>query len=225
MGALSDHQNIKNGLSITQSCRPSGTMALRPTGADPTHPALLGPVSAPCPLLQAHGQLLPGAQMHRSARARIPLPGHEGLGIFKAVIFCILAQRPAPRATGQLRPCVWPAQLWTRIRPESGRPFTAARYKVQTRLSAFVKKIGKNRLAVCGIRAHHALSPRGTSGSRPRLWQAERTSEALLLCVGSGRSDASWAVRLGPTASFTNAAFILKLNKIKKDKLHHQVVF
>lgn len=24
LGALSDHQNIKNGLNITQSCRPSG---------------------------------------------------------------------------------------------------------------------------------------------------------------------------------------------------------
>lgn len=128
-------------------------MAL-PQPVQTTHPALLGPVSALAP-----------SSMPMASSCQVPKctgvpgpgypPGWEGLDIFKAVKFCILAQSPAPRASGQLR-LVWPAQPWTYICPESGRPFTAARYKVQTRLSLRCLKIGKNRLAACGVRAHHA---------------------------------------------------------------------
>lgn len=145
-----------------------------------------------CPLLHAHGQLLPGAQTHQSARAGIPLPGCEGLGIFKAVKFCILAQRPAPRAPGQLRP-VWPAQPWTYICPESGRPFTAARYKVQTRLSLRCLKIGKNRLAACGVRAHHA-----SVLVTPGLWPGSGRQSARLkaYCCAWGQAGAT---RAGPS--------------------------
>lgn len=85
-----DHQNIKNGLSITHSAGLPGRWHC-PSGCRLHPPSTAGASLRPCPLLHAHGQLLPGAQMHRSARAGIPLPGCEGLDIFKAVKCCILA--------------------------------------------------------------------------------------------------------------------------------------
>lgn len=98
-----DHQNIKNGLSITH-CRPSRTMALPQRVQTP--PSTAGASLRPCPLPHAHGQLSPGAPTHRSARAGIPLPGCEGLGIFKAVKCCILAQKVSSQGSWAAKTCV-----------------------------------------------------------------------------------------------------------------------
>lgn len=114
LGALSDHQNIKNGLNITQPCRPSGP------GADPAHPALLGPVSTPC---------LPSA-CPWPAPARCPnapecqgwdTPARpRGSWFFKAVKFCILAQASSQGHRAAKTPCGWPSS-GVHL-PESGDP-------------------------------------------------------------------------------------------------------
>lgn len=178
----------------------------------PPHLAPLKPVSTPLhPILHTRGQPLPGAPTAP--------PGREGLILRQSNFAAWLQASPQGH---------WAAK--TLSGQSSSRPTFVPRARETLRcgwtqkckhvaLSCVCLKKKKKSVKTEARSLWHPCPSRPSVrtvswGRGPRLPPAERTSEALLLCaeLGSGRRDASWAVRLVPTGSPTNAAFILKLN-------------